>query len=230
MTSIQHAISTYATAPDEREIVRRFGHIVRRHALVLAARTRTDADDLWAVGALGLIEAFRRYDPSRGVTLETFVGHRVRGAMLDELRRVDRLPRRTRGKVGMLAKKKNAMSHALGRAPTRDELAKELDIEPAEVDRLAELAESERPLESAPEPVSDYHVDELLISHEHRAALTQAIGKLNERYQTVLSLRYVEELTLREIAGILNVSEPRVCQLHNAALAKLRIAMGLADR
>ncbi len=226
-SNTQYALQRYAAAPaDDNEILKRFGHVVRRAALALAARTGVDADDLWSAGALGLLDAMKRYDPARGVKLEGFVSHRVRGAMLDELRRMDRLPRRLRGRVATLEKKRHELTTALGRAPSRDEIAGALDVDMREVDRLEKANEAHRPLEDAgPVASGDTHVDELIVGRERAAALRDAVATLTDRYQAVLSLRYVEELTLKEIAAVLGVSEPRVCQIHNAAVAKLRLAL-----
>jgi RNA polymerase sigma factor for flagellar operon FliA len=227
----QQALDAYAkTHIDDAAILRRFGHVVRRLSLAVASRVGLEADELWSVGALGLIDAVRRFDASRGVPLEAFVTFRVRGAMLDELRRLDRLPRRLRGSVGQLEKVRAAMAQKLGRDPTREELANALDMDANKLDEL-EGARSEPVAltDAQATPAREEAADLLVLLRERADSLRDAVAELPERLQTVLSLRYVEEMSVKDIAKMLGVSEPRVCQLHNAAVAKLRVILGVPE-
>jgi RNA polymerase sigma factor for flagellar operon FliA len=184
---------------------------------------RSAYDDLWSAGAIGLIEAGWRFDPSRGASFATFAEHRVRGAMLDELRRLDHLPRRLRNRTDDLVKTRKKLAGDLGREATVEEVASELGVEVEEASDMAALLEPPMPLDSIlPTLAGGEATDATVLRAEAVGRLTDAIEKLPERLRLVLSLHYIEDLTYREIAGILKVSEPRVCQLHTEAIGQLR--------
>jgi RNA polymerase sigma factor for flagellar operon FliA len=222
---MHRAEARYSLPTADSELLRRYGVLIDRVGRRLAARVGLAhlADELWSVGALGLLEAARRFEPARGVRFETFAEHRIRGAMLDELRKMDHLPRRLRADTERVEKGRAALGRQLGREPTSEELAAHLGLP---VDELAELEQLRQPLlplagalsVAAPEEGADAKVDRRLLLQR----LTRAIEQLNERLQTLLSLYYVEELTFKEIAGLLQVSEARVCQLHGEAVKRLR--------
>jgi RNA polymerase sigma factor for flagellar operon FliA len=185
-------------------------------------------DDLWSAGALGLIEAHKRFDTSRGVTFESFAEHRVRGAMLDELRRLDHLPRRLRSRTDDLKKAKHKLGTELGREATMEEVAKELDTDLQEVSEMEGLLEPTVPLDSVISSlVAGQDLDDEAARREALRELAAAIEKVPDRLRTVLGLVYLEGLTYSEIGGLLQVSEPRVCQLHSEALKHLRREMGV---
>jgi RNA polymerase sigma factor for flagellar operon FliA len=225
---MHRATALYARArePDsDAGLVARYAGTIDRIARRIALRTGVPelADDLWSAGALGLLDAARRFDAARDVRFESFVEHRIQGAMLDELRRLDHLPRRLRARTEGLERARRTLVHRKGREPTADELAAELGCGADEVAELEALSRPLVPLDLVADgPADDAPADERLEAAEVRARLASAIGRLPERLQLVLSLRYVEELSLKEIAQVLKVSEPRVCQLHNDAVAKLR--------
>ena len=132
------AIANYASAgKDDATVLAKHGVLVERVARRLVLRTGLSSayDDLWSAGALGLLEAVRRFDAERGVTFETFAEHRIRGAMLDELRRMDHLPRRLRSRTDEVQKARKKLGGELGREATTEEVATELqiDIEEASV-------------------------------------------------------------------------------------------------
>jgi RNA polymerase sigma factor for flagellar operon FliA len=185
-------------------------------------------DDLWSAGALGLIEAHTRFDATRGVTFESFAEHRGRGAMLDELRRLDHLPRRLRSRTDDLKKAKHKLGTALGREATLEEVAKELDTDLQEVSEMEGLLEPAVPLDSVISSlVAGQNLDDEAARREALRELATAIEKVPDRLRTVLGLVYLEGLTYSEIGGLLQVSEPRVCQLHSEALKHLRREMGV---
>src|SRR5438045_4132317 len=135
---MHRAVTNYATkdANDEATIaLQKHGSMIDRLARRLVARTGLQSayDDLWSAGALGLIESMRRFDGSKGAAFETFAEHRVRGAMLDELRRQDHLPRRLRNRTDQMQKAKQMLSTKLGREATVEEIAEELDADLEEV-------------------------------------------------------------------------------------------------
>ncbi len=229
---MHRALSRYqAQQAEDNELLVRHGSIVDRLARWLVLRTgmRDAYDDLWSAGALGLLEASRRFDAERGVTFETFVEHRVRGAMLDELRRLDHLPRRLRSRTDDLKKARHKLGAALGRDPTTEEIAEEMKLSLEAVSEMEGLLEPAVPLESVISLLpNDSDVDDEAARREALRTLADAIDRIPERLRLVLSLIYIEVLTYSEIGGLLGVSEPRVCQLHSEALVKLREAMGVA--
>jgi len=229
---MHRAIATYASgvpAPsDEAALLDKYRDLVDRLARRLVWRTGMQSayDDLWSAGALALLEAGRRYDPARGASFATFAEHRVRGAMIDELRSMDHLPRRLRNRTDDMAKAKRKLEEVLGREATVDEIAKELELDIDEVAGIALLMEPHLPLDSVLHRMtSEDDSDASLERAETVRRLTRAIETLPERLRMVLALHYDEDLTYREIAKLLQVSEPRVCQLHADALKKLREEM-----
>jgi len=230
--TVHRAIATYASASpavtDEAALLEKYQTLVERVARRLVWRTGMQSayDDLWSAGALALLEAARRYDPAKGATFATFAEHRVRGAMLDELRSMDHLPRRLRNRTDDMAKAKRKLEEELGREATVDEIAKELKLDIDEVAGIAQLMEPHLPLDSVLHRVTTSDdCDAKLERAETVKQLTRAIEALPERLRMVLALHYDEDLTYREIARLLQVSEPRVCQLHGDALKKLREEM-----
>ena len=207
-------------------IIARHGDLVDRTARRLAARTAgaVSADDLWSAGAMGLLEASRRFDAARDVRFETFAEHRIRGAMLDEMRRMDHLPRRLRARAEAIERARTRLTQALQREPAVEELASEAGLTVEELASAISLAEPhDDAIDRLVTPLAP--VDEQLERGRLVGALAGAVAALPERLQLVLSLHYVEDLTYREIARVLQVSEPRVCQLHADAVQRLRGAL-----
>jgi RNA polymerase sigma factor for flagellar operon FliA len=225
-----HRVQQLYSQPEaqDAQLIRRHAGMLERCARRLSQKMGNDAayDDLWSVGALGLLEAARRFDPARDIRFESFAEHRVKGAMLDELRRMDHLPRRLRSDVEGVGKAKREVAQAMGREATHEEVAKQVGLGIDEVAELELLLQP--PVELTPELPLASHAptqDEIAMKKERAAGLAAHIGQLTERLQMVLSLVYVEELTYKEVAQLLKVSEPRVSQLHTEALKKLRAAM-----
>ena len=221
------AHARYAAEGDaEAALLQRHAGLVDRQARRLAARTggAVLADDLWSAGALGLLEAARRFDAGQGVRFETFAEHRVKGAMLDELRRMDHLPRRLRDQADEVARAQAQLEQSLGRAPTTEELCAGTGMGAEDLAAVAALSHAHSELTDVFEaPVVPS--DEQMSRGEQARALAAAVAELPDRLQLVLSLHYVEGLAYREIAKVLDVSEPRVCQLHGDAVGKLRAAL-----
>jgi RNA polymerase sigma factor for flagellar operon FliA len=214
----------YARNPDD-ELVTRHAALIARCGRRIAARTggAVSPEDLWSAGAVGLLDAARRFDAAQNVSFEQFAEHRIRGAMLDELRRIDHLPRRLRADVARVDEARSRLSQALGREPGPEELAGELGVELEELEAVEGLALPPLGLDGYETVASEEpRGDELLARGETLRAMTAAIAELPDRLQLLLSLHYVEGLSYREIAHVLKVSEPRVCQLHREATKLLR--------
>jgi RNA polymerase sigma factor for flagellar operon FliA len=228
---MNRAQATYAMPAGDDALIERYAGLIDRVARKLSARVGRDlADDLWSVGALGLLDAARRYDASRAVRFESFAEHRIRGAMLDELRKMDHLPRRLRADTERVDKARVALGRELGREPSLDEVAARLGIT---IEDLAELEQLRQPLVPLVEALELASIDDGAEARLDKALvarrLANAIGQLDQRLQLLLSLYYVEELTFREVARMLEVSEARVCQLHADALRNLRGLLPTAD-
>lgn len=220
----QPALSQQALITEHLPLVQR---LVRWIARSLPAGV--DRDDLQSAGLVGLVSAARRYQPRDGLSFASYARFRVRGAIYDELRGVDHLPRRRRAMVKKLQAARASVSAATGVAPGAEQeaAALKLDWRAHERVRLDEsLAPSDADVERLPvEPRSadsDGDAFNRLHGAELHAALRVALVGLPERLRAVLRLYYQEERTLLEIGRALDVTESRVCQLHGEALAKLR--------
>jgi RNA polymerase sigma factor for flagellar operon FliA len=206
--------------------------VARRIALRVARRVPEwlTADDLVAAAMMGLAEAAERYDAGRGEPFIAFAEKRIRGAVLDELRRGDIMPRRVRAKAREVSEAIRRLEQKLGRPPEDEEIAGALGVDVAEYrEELAQLThiavvdlegeEIRGAISGAPnEPSPAEHVERAQLVGRIKSGLT----RLPERDALILSLYYNEQFTYSEIAGLLEVSESRVCQLHSRALLRLR--------
>jgi RNA polymerase sigma factor for flagellar operon FliA len=204
-----------------------------------------DHDDLLSVGTVGLIHALDRYDPDQGVRFETYAIPRVRGAMLDAVRSFSPASRGAIRRGHQLEEAATGLFQALGRTPTRVELAEVMGLTTADVSRFqSEASQVVVSLDSSmdagrdegglslSDTVMDIHADD----PESAAAVTEGIAELrfaleedlSERQRLVLSLYYEQELTLKEIASVLEVSESRVSQIHTQSLRQLRQRLAMA--
>lgn len=207
--------------------------IVRRAACV--SGSYVDADDLMSYGMLGLIKAVEKFDPENGATFETFATYRVRGEIIDYMRRNDWVPRGVRKRAQEVEKAQNEFKNKFNREPTEDELAIKLGVKKNEVTDM--LGQIERfNIISFEEIIQDaVNIESGLSSVEtpegslQESELTQmlagAIDLLSERERLVISLYYYEELTLKEISAVMGVSESRVSQIHTKAVKSLKKSM-----
>lgn len=196
-------------------------------------------EELVSAGAIGLMQAAASYEPSRGLTFSTYAVPRIRGSMLDELRRHDHMSRGARRKARALAVAREALTHRLGREPKAIEVARELRITievlrdwESDVDGAGEVS-----LDVAPRALRDEgqattaaaipddrspSIDERLTNEERVALLGIAIRCLRQQERSVLALYFYEELTLQEISKVLGLSPSRISQIRGEALQKLR--------
>jgi RNA polymerase sigma factor for flagellar operon FliA len=195
-------------------------------------------EDLVHAGVIGLIEAVGSYDPSKSVPLKSYTKFRVRGAILDSIRELDWGSRRLRHKGREIEEAVSRLSKQLGRQPDEPEIAAEIGISVEELYALAhdidgailvgqqinsvyDDGSGKRDLiESAPS--RDESPFDLYMRTESREKLARAISTLTEKEQMVVSLYYKEELTMKEIAAVMQLGESRISQIHSLALAKLR--------
>lgn len=198
-----------------------------------------EVSDLVNTGVIGLIEAFSNFDPARGVKFETYAVPRIRGAILDELRALDWVPRSTRAKSREIERALVKLVNDLGRNPNDEELSAHLNISVKELHTalndvasttilsLDEMIYGEEDNRQIPrvETVEDKSGDTILANIEKselRAFLVVAISNLTEQEKLVIALYYYEELTLKEIGEVMQISESRVSQIHTKSILKLR--------
>lgn len=222
--------------PDE-ELVRAHTPLVRRIAYHLMARLppSVDVHDLIQSGMIGLLEAARNYTPARAASFETFAGIRIRGAMLDELRRSDWTPRSVHRKVREVAETMRQVENETGGDADSAEVMRRLGLDSNEYNQILADAAGSRILSLSSPDTGDDALDvpdtgslgpaQDLEENGLREALADAIEQLPEREQLVMSLYYDEELNLKEIGEVLGVSESRVCQIHGQAVVRLRARM-----
>ena len=213
-------------------------HVARKLARSLA--DDADVDELVSAGTMGLMSAAESFDASRGLAFSTFAVPRIRGAMLDELRRQDHVPRSVRRKTRSIAQARESLMHALGRTPSSVELADALGVDRDTLFRWSADVESavQLPLDGHARVARDERltradllgdeaelVDDRLAREEEIAAVRDAMLELDDQERTVLALYYFEDLRSREIGELLGVSESRVSQVRARALAQLRAAL-----
>ncbi|MCD6734681.1 MAG: RNA polymerase sigma factor FliA [Burkholderiaceae bacterium] len=226
---------------DHETTLDRYGPMVRRIASQLIGRlpANVDFDDLVQAGMIGLFDAMSRFEGDRGAQFETFATQRVRGAMLDELRGTDWLPRSVRRNQRTIESAIHRAEQRLGRAPGETDIAAELELPLGEYQRLLADARGaqlvhidehddadgegsyiERTLAAAgSDPV------EILGDIRFRQELVAAIDGLPERERLVMGMYYEQDMNLKEIGAVLGVTESRVSQLHTQAVARLRAQM-----
>jgi len=187
-----------------------------------------DAEDLAQAGIVGMMTALKSYDPARGDCVEVYVTRRIRGAILDELRALDPLTRDQRRDARAIQTATRALEVELGRAPAEDEVAARCGLLLERIRTVRELAGATSPV-PLEEGIHDaaHRTDpvERLTFAQLRGQLQTAVAKLSERERTIIALYYVEELSLKEIGSLLGVTESRICQIHGAAVKKLRAAL-----
>ncbi len=197
-------------------------------------------EDMISAAMVGLIDAANKFDPTKGVKFKTFAEYRVRGAILDEMRKLDWFSRSMRDKQNQLTQTMLRLERQLGRSPEEDEMAREMTLTIDEYhDLLGEVShlgcvslhetldhsEEGRSFLDSLEDIGGPVPDDLLEKEEMTRMMADILDELAEKERLVIALYYYEELTQKEIAEVLSVSEGRVSQLHSQALLKLRVKL-----
>jgi len=237
MKSNVNAMYTASGISDKEECLKEYAPLVKRiaHHMMVKLPNSVEVDDIIQAGMIGLLDAASRYDEFRGAQFETYAAQRIRGAMLDELRSADWLPRSMRRDMRRIEAAIHRLQQQLGKAPVESEIAKELGVSLPEYQQMLQEARGAQLIY-----YEDFHDDDnedfferhdfdndsnplaLLQDERFRAALIQAIDQLPERERLMMALHYEQDLNLREIGEVMEVSESRVCQLHSQAVARLR--------
>ncbi len=215
--------------------VEHYAPLVKRVALHLKARlpASVELDDLIQSGMLGLMDALSHFEDGHGASFETYATIRVRGAMIDEMRQSDWAPRAVHQGTRQIADAVSRLQGTLGRPPKDTEIADELgvaldkyrqmllDSSTSRIIGIEDLGVTDDVIAQNRDHKED-KLFELLAASEFKQALSAAISRLPEREQQVLALYYDEELNLREIGQVLDLSESRICQIMSSAMARLR--------
>ena len=224
----------------ENELVQKYTPLVSAvmARLAMTLPDHVDRDDLYSTGLIGLLQALRNYNPACGTSFETYARVRVRGSMLDELRRMDWVPRTIHEKARRLKGVMAELEQKMGRAPTEAQMAKAMkitlkeytelldEVRPAAFVCLDAVASSEES-DSGPlyEVIADNTVEnpvEAVSNNELKSVVLARLKDLPEMQRKVLSLYYLEDMHLREIAEVFGLTESRICQIHSQAILGVR--------
>ncbi len=223
------------------ELVRSYMHLVNYHVHRIAAHLpqNVNKEDIRSLGLIGLYDAIEKFDLSRDLKFDTYASFRIRGAIIDGLRKEDWLPRSVRDKSKKIESTSEMLEQQLQRAPSSEEIAKEIGSTEEEVEQVQKdtlfaniLSMEEKPKDtksdhkegigySIPDQTSK-NPDSQMVKKEDYKELAEGIKQLNEKEQLVVSLFYHEELTLTEIGQVLELTTSRISQIHARALFKLR--------
>jgi RNA polymerase sigma factor for flagellar operon FliA len=227
---------------DRNAMIRQYQPLVRRlaHHMMAKLPANVQVDDLIQVGLIGLSDALSRYEAGQGAQFETFATQRIRGAMLDELRENDWMSRGSRKSQKDIEQALHRLENRLGRTPLESEIATEMGMSLSDYQSLlgkvrgTQLVYLEDMGRGSDDDDSflDRHVADsdadplnLLGDQRLREALVSAIKLLPEREQLIMSMYYEQDMNLKEIALVMNVTESRICQLHSQSIARLRAKM-----
>jgi RNA polymerase sigma factor for flagellar operon FliA len=227
---------------DKSALIKQYQPLVRKLAHYMMAKLppSVEVDDLIQVGLIGLADALSRYEASQGVQFETFATQRIRGAMLDELRGNDWMSRGSRKSQKDIESTMRRLEHRLGRSPVESEIAAEMGLTLSDYQSLLskvrgtqlvyleDMARSNEDDDNfLDRHVADSDADPLNMLRDQRLreSLVAAIKGLPEREQYIMSMYYEQDMNLKEIAAVLDVTESRICQLHSQSIARLRAKM-----
>ena len=223
------------------QIVQEFSPMIKYVANRIALRLppHIEVDDLVSVGAIGLMDAIEKYDPTRGAKFKTYAEFRVRGSILDELRSLDWVPRSVRQKASKLDAVANTLQSKLGRPPEDEEMAEEMGVTLDELFNtinetrnmpllslddlgIPSASGDKQSLLDTLEGKGDVDPQTQLRLSELKSLIASAIDSLPEKERLMVSLYYYEELTMKEIGEVLGITESRISQIHSKAVYRLR--------
>jgi len=222
---------------EKERIIREFLPKIKALAVSLSYQLpkNVSIDDLIQEGLMGLLSSFENYDPSKGASFSTYALKRIKGAMLDYLRKLDWVPRNLRKKMKELEEAVLILEDKLGKIPDDKELAEYLNMEEGEVRKIRNelvrrqllsldsyIFEDDESVHVELVQSNEKSPDVIYEKEELREKLKEAIEQLSERERLVLALYYVEELNFKEIGKILGVSESRISQIHSSVISKLK--------
>ena len=223
--------------PSKEDLIRQHAPLVKKIAYHLMARlpASVEVDDLIQVGLIGLMDALERFDGNQGAQFESYATQRIRGAMLDDLRDADWLPRHIRQKSRQIETAISRLEQRLGRSPAESEISVEMGVALDEYQTMLGDVKGNQLLyyedfndEESTDFLERYLVDgasdplALLEDDGFRHGLVDAIEELPEREKNLMGMYYEQDMNLKEIGAVMGVSESRVCQLHSQAVARLR--------
>ncbi|MBN1256646.1 MAG: FliA/WhiG family RNA polymerase sigma factor [Planctomycetes bacterium] len=219
------------------KLIEMYVPLVRQEAERMSAKLppMVDVNDLIGAGTLGLIDAISKFDHTRGIKFETYCGQRLRGSMLDDLRRYDWVPRLIRNKIHQLDRSRDELETKIKRPATEEELADHLELSMDDLDRLKNeinvktMVSLDRKWDEDGENEMS-HLDTLTdkriknpLDKMHRDEIKNlAMRGLSENEKAILVMYYYDDMSLKEIGSVLNISESRVCQIHQQTLSLLR--------
>lgn len=230
----------YATTGrlDKQTAIKTYAPLVRRMAHHMLARlpANVEIDDIIQAGLIGLMDAVSRYEDAQGAQFETYATQRIKGAMLDELRAADWLPRSVRKSQRQIESAITKLQHQLKRQPTDVEVAKQLEMSVEDYHEMLGDAKGMQLVHyedfgsgDDEDAFLDRHCPDKSLEPSERvqdarfkAALVAAIDQLPEREKNLMGMYYEQDMNFREIAAVLGVTESRICQLHTQAVARLR--------
>lgn len=235
----------YAT--DNRDVILRYIPLVKRIAgRIEAADPSIDTDDLVSAGVIGLMDALGKYDASKAVPFEAYASTRIKGSIIDEIRKSGKVSRSRIDKLNRFYRVREELEQEMMRAPSEYEVCKKLGISDRDLKGIHEtmhflsavsidgaLCWDDQSDLNFGETIQDEMAvlpEEEVVKSELRVMLASALQNLNERERVILSLYYVEELTLREIGYAMGISVPRVSQLHGKILMKLRDSLSRVEK
>lgn len=228
---------TASGVQSRQDWIKEYAPLVKRiaHHIMAKLPASVEVDDIIQAGMMGLMDAVSRYEETQGSQFETYATQRIKGAMLDELRSCDWLPRTIRKNMRCIEKAMHTLEQRLGRHPSEQEIARHLEMALADYQQMLQEARGHQLVyyedysggddehfldrhagQSHPSPLED------LVEGDMRGRLIEAIEDLPEREKTMMGLYYEQDLNLREIGEVMGVSESRVCQIHTQAIARLR--------
>ena len=227
-----------STKPDNDLVIKYIPLVKRIVGRIDTGEGDLDKDDLFSIGVIGLLDALKKFDPSKAVPFEAYATLRIKGNIIDEMRRTGRVSRDRISKLNEYYRAKEKLEQEFKKSPEEHQICAELGISEKELSKLHETVHylSKVSFETTlfhkdgnAVELSDFIQDENMetpeeeyLQKERKLLLREAVTKLNEREQIILDLYYVQELTLKEIAYAMGISIPRVSQIHGKIILKLR--------